>query len=284
MAWYKLIEFDHDTDIKKTGKTTIYKYRNWDQDKHSTILKELQLWAAHPKSFEDNYDIRCQYVFNKEEVFDDSYFDNVYFSAIEDYPNCRNYKTPIFFDFCKYRWAKIKKDPIEHFSKKIIELREGKNYDEIGVLSLTFAEPDKYSMWQKYANDGAGFCVGFDRKKLGVCLNRLLFFQGKIQYSNEKPLFSFKDFTMTEFLIKTLEWANEEEFRFVKYAIPCDEQRAFKFTEDCIEEIVLGYSISPENQEEILQILRNKFKSRIPLYKMVKIPDSKSLEKIPIIY
>src|SRR6185312_6785048 len=136
---------------------TVYKYRNWNNKEHQTIIKERKVFFSPPSKVEDQLDCRNSARFDlltkKQKV------DLYRFRLKKDNPTMSRQQARND----ARKWAK--KGPLN--SKKHLDQiadEDFKEFDSIfGVLSLT-ANPKSKEMWESYGNVHKGFCVGFNPK------------------------------------------------------------------------------------------------------------------------
>jgi hypothetical protein len=271
-----------ENEVKKIVPNILYKYRNWDNKCHQTILLDNVIWFTHPKDLNDPYDIRTPVKFDYSEVEHPIFFEKLKYHAISTLsspPDSREFNV-----ICENQLDLIKQNPPQYFEKNYREIRESNIYDIVGVFSLSINCVDE-TMWAHYGNNSTGFCVGFD----SVELLKDLFMQfGFVTYTDEPPLHSFiKDYSdnlNNEMFLKHTKWKNEEEFRIVTLQIKNDEDRAIKINQNAIKEIVLGENISDYNQSEIIKILTTKYNSDVKLFKVISNISSYGFKKVLLNY
>lgn len=137
--------------------TILYKYRDWDNAFHRKILIENKVYLASPREFEDTNDCNLPEVFpEKDELY--GFFLNY---AEKKYPNWPIWARRVFARY----WSK--RSPLAHPEQlsKINTEYTKKFYDRFGVLSLTI-DCNNDAMWEKYAKNYKGFCIGFDTELL----------------------------------------------------------------------------------------------------------------------
>lgn len=227
----------------------VYKYRNWTDENHQTLLTKQIVFMSAPTSFEDPVDCK---LFKRYDLLTN---DEIY-----DY-YLKNSKTrnPTFSrqqhrEFAR-GWAKkslmrdkeqIKKMQQEDFIK----------FDErFGVLSLT-ANPSNYFMWDKYSENHRGFCVGFDAMKMFKRLGG----GSKVIYYDILPEILPSDDFDTEWhkqiFSKERKWEFEQEYRtHMFYEEPItNKERQIIIPKDCFSEIIFGANMTLSFQNEIQAI------------------------------
>jgi hypothetical protein len=138
----------------------------------------------------------------------------------------------------------------------------------IGVLSLSEV-PDSLLMWSHYASSHAGFVMGFDARhphfdqKKGADdefrhLRRVL-------YRDTRPRAPMTALDGIDFfLVKSLQWAYEREWRVLRPLRDADSVRdmkpypvcLFRYPTDALKELILGARVSDETKRGILTALR----------------------------
>ena len=129
----------------------------------------------------------------------------------------------------------------------------------LGVLSLTEknALPD---MWQKYAGEHTGICVGFDSK------TTFRFFGGggKVQYYKvlptiyPSPKHSFIEQITIQVYSKEEKWEFEQEYRTQKFFpvdVATDEDRTIKLPKEAIKEVIFGALMPEEAKQEVMKLI-----------------------------
>ena len=76
----KIMEIDFanfveiENSLRKNYPPLLYKYRDWSCEFHKKIITENEIWFAHPKTLNDDFDIRLPYKFNYEEIYTPQFF------------------------------------------------------------------------------------------------------------------------------------------------------------------------------------------------------------------
>lgn len=139
--------------------------------------------------------------------------------------------------------------------------------NNVGVLSLT-ESPDNLLMWAHYANSHKGFVVEFDsehpffdqRKSEKDELRHLK----KINYTKTRPSNVLMEVeNMSEFLVKSTDWAYEKEWRILAALDDADkriEERPydvflFRVPFNAIKSVRVGARASSETRERIRSLL-----------------------------
>jgi hypothetical protein len=137
----------------------------------------------------------------------------------------------------------------------------------IGVLSLS-ENPLSVKMWSHYAAAHTGFVIGFnaqhpyfdERKSKSdeFCYLR------QVVYRNSRPKTLMTGLTGENlFLVKSLEWAEEREWRIMRALQDAHEVREakpyaihlFRFPADSMTEIILGPFVRPDTKSALVRVL-----------------------------
>lgn len=140
--------------------------------------------------------------------------------------------------------------------------------------------------WSHYANDHKGFVIGFCGEDM---INSEFYGKGaKVSYSESFPNIDpmSEDLNKSAFIethTKAEQWHYEKEFRFAKTyypKAPLEKDRVIKFSDDVIEEIILGCDADEETISAIVKLAKEKGIKNI--YQTVKIPFRFELDRIPV--
>lgn len=252
----------------------LYKYRDWNDKNHVQILKERKIYLPSPESFDDEFDckipIRYDLLCDKEiyqKYLKDSKRDN------PQYP--RQHHRAIARKLSKKRLLKDTNDIVEKENQvwKIFN-------NQFGVLCLT-EYPNNYEMWEKYANQHKGFCVGFtgeeflsNPSKIGA--------GGEVVYYDELPIIhpldDFIEQAIVNIYSKLRKWEFEKEYRTHKTSFDItDEWRKVEVEENIFVELIFG-ALMPINQRvEIMDLIKGKF-SNLVLKEAILNENEKSVE------
>ena len=227
----------------------VYKYRTWSDPYHRSILLNQEVYFAPPSSFEDKLDckipLRWDLLTNKER------YEKYYLDAQEKHPKwTRQQKRKFARDLTK-KFPVKKKEIVAQ-----IEDETSQKFDaRFGVLSLT-AISNNQSMWEKYSESGAGFCVGFDPKIMFKYFGG----GGKVEYYDElpdicpMPKHSFAEQNYLQVFSKERKWEFEQEYRVHKFSTEpfTPNARLIKLPPDAYKELIFGYNTPAEVIDEIL--------------------------------
>lgn len=231
----------------------LYKYRDWCNKLHKQVITEGKLYLASPKEFEDIFDCNIPEKFPEGKRELNNLFLNI---AKNEHPQWSRQE--------KRKYARYweKKSPLANPKQRDALCKEfrQKDCDTFGVLSMTEACNNE-KMWQKYANEHKGFCIGIST----VFFENYALRGGPIEYFEELPSIDFEKDSLDEIITKNFykeaKWSFEKEYRIAKrwnHKVTTDE-RIIKIPDDCIIEIILGKNMPNQDKEEIKGIVRNKY-------------------------
>lgn len=253
-------------EMRKSMPFTLYKYRDWSIENHRDLLMGPCVWFSHPKSLNDPYDIRVPEIVTYGDINSEQFFNKVKEAVSFYHPELktgsRDYEIA-----CSNLLDLIKKDPKGWFEQNQKVIREGSLFDSIGVLSLSINELSE-PLWAYYGNNGKGFCIGYDPVeifKAHPCSFSIVTYDDEPSERNLlEPVEEFDSFW--NFFKKRRRWVNEEEYRFVTLSIKSNHDRKVQIPVDAIREVILGSKVDKLHKEEIIEVLKNKFNSKVPLY------------------
>jgi hypothetical protein len=277
---YQRVEEVEDS-IKAIAPSILYKFRDWGNSDHQKILTEQELWLAHPKTLNDLHDVTVPLKFKPEEV-DDPSFQKKLRQALQSMhphipPGSRDFET-----ICENQTELIKADP-DHFQKNYRVIRDGNDFDIIGIFCLGESSTDVL-MWGYYGNGKNSFCVGFDTiglvKKLYCTFSKVRYTPNVITWSFLADEEQLNDTLYT----KHTDWQHEKEWRFVTPLIDSDKDRSVRFDKSLIKEVILGPKIDKQSQEHIIKTLKIEYNSVVKLYKIVPNEGDYGYKKIEMDY
>lgn len=232
----------------------LYKYRTWNDDNHKKVLNENSLYMASPRKFDDIKDCRVPQKFPSQEELRNYLITK---DKLENPNRSRRERRELVRRL-------IKESPLSNpriLAGRLEQIKEEFN-DCFGVLSMT-ANPSNDEMWEKYADNNRGICVGFDTKSLFECVNGG---GGEVQYTDELPVIDFLKDNLLEKHIKNVyfkesKWGFEEEYRLHKMwkHKASDDERNIQLPDSCITEIHIGKYVTPKDKSEILKIAKEKY-------------------------
>lgn len=262
----------------------IYKYRSWSLKHHPDCLLKNELYFTSPQEINDPFDFKIPYDYyllkTDAEIYEyiDFSISNFPPELIEDV--LKEY--PTMDDFREAHFKLFKTDP--QYIQKYFEERDFERNDtHFGVLS--FSEVwNNVQMWSYYAEDHKGFCLGFDRAAFAELSHKELGLMMKVNYEgfpHIHPLEKDVDkLSKQKSHYKAPEWEREEEVRISTVSWPqpyTKDTRKFYFQDDFLKEIILGLRISESDKKEIIP---NAVKRGIPIYKIIKMPLSFSINRL----
>ncbi|REC56133.1 hypothetical protein DRF62_04665 [Chryseobacterium piscium] len=238
----------------------IYKYRSSENENHLRFIKNKEVFMAAPSMFEDPKDckITTRYdLMTNEEAFRFgmklSKIANPHFTEFQH-----------INDSGKWVNQGIYKKP-EFYSGYIQFVNE--EYDKRrGILSLT-AKPCLDEMWEKYADNSCGICIGYNTKILFKHLGG----GGDVAYVDDLPLImpapimdDIEAFHKTVYF-KEKKWEFEQEYRASKFfQNPASiKDRQIPIPKEAFNRIILGKNI--KNAEHIKEIVKT-YIGDIPIY------------------
>jgi Protein of unknown function (DUF2971). len=227
---------------------TIYKYRDWLDDYHKSIITKRQVFLAPPDSFEDKLD--CKIPIRYDLLTDKEIYDKyLFYSKIEN-PRWSNTQ----HENHAREWTE--KTPLRNLDS--IELSQEKFFSgfckRFGVLSLT-AEPANDFMWAKYSNDFKGFCVGFNT----VVMFNYLGGGGNVIYYDELPIIypepkhSIEEQHSYQVYSKERKWEFEKEYRTHKFSYTdlTNDERIVTLPPEAYKCLILGKNMTQEIKESL---------------------------------
>ncbi len=244
---FKKIPFEEVKDLPEF----VYKYREWDNVYHKTILTDQIVFFARPTSFPDPLDCKLQKRYDL--MTDKDIFEMYMQKSREINPDWNRQRHR---EFAK-EW--LKKSPL-HDKMYVKKMQEETFYDfdsKFGVLSLT-EHPDNFQMWTQYSNHHHGFCVGFNFRKV------YNFFGGgvPVQYPDNLPIINWDDPFELEFFkqvgFKENKWEFEDEYRVHKYNpnLVDEDNRKIKIPCECYSHVVFGAKMPESHKDEIVEVCK----------------------------
>lgn len=151
----------------------------------------------------------------------------------------------------------------------------------VGVLSLT-ESPNNLLMWAHYANSHQGFVVEFEPSHMFFDQRKTekddLRHIRKIQYAGSRPQHVLTEVqNMGEFLIKSTDWAYEQEWRMLAALADADVRieetpndiYLFRLPFDAIKSVRIGARASAQTRECVISLLRkNPELSHVAIFEM----------------
>ncbi|TDS07593.1 DUF2971 domain-containing protein [Sphingobacterium paludis] len=227
---------------------TVYKYRTWEDTYHKRFITEKEVFLASPNTFEDQLDCHNPTRFDLlkdnqiyEYYFLDSKRINSKFTRQQHREFARSHtkRAPFKNKFRLAEWQ-------NHFDEQY--------FKRTGILSLT-ENWNNDKMWEKYADNGNGICIGYKTSELFKYLGG----GGPVHYMDKLPIIYPLPFTSDEAALfqrvycKTSQWSFEEEYRTKMYwnFEASTEDRRIILPTNCFQTIILGDNLSAEAIHEI---------------------------------
>ena len=229
----------------------VYKYREWKNKVHKTILTKNEIYFSAPSDFKDQYD--CKVPIRYDLLTDDEIYEKYYHDSKQQNPYFSRQEHRKFArDWQKKGLMKNKKRNTaldEEFYQKFNSI--------FGVFSVT-AKRDNNKMWECYSDNHKGFCVGFRSAKMFKNFD-VFGSGGKICYYNELPIIKETDDFDTKIYLqiysKLKKWKYEKEYRLTKFNII---NRKVIIPYDICAEIIFGAKMKEVDKEEIIKIVQQK--------------------------
>lgn len=240
----------------------VYKYRDWTDKWNKRFITEREVFMAPPNSFNDPLDCKNMVRYDKMSPEQkDIWF---LYMLKQKYPNYNRSQI-------RKELAIVGKGHRINNPRKVTEFNEEVFVEvckRIGVLSLT-ANPENEQLWDKYANDGQGFCIGYHSDLLFPLFGG----GGVVNYVDElpiilpEPIMSFDDEIEMNIFTKMQEWELEEEYRGInfRYEGTSIEDRQIKVPVKAFHSVILGPNMSVNDKEEIKSEITNSLGSDITI-------------------
>jgi len=256
---------------------TIYKYREWKNPYHKTILTKREIFFAAPDTFEDPLDCKnpIRYdLLTKKEI-------NELYKHRLDLEQTISRKARREKVREQARNSKLK-------DKEYIRQHNEETFKEYckraGVLSLT-ANPKNISMWEKYSDNHQGFCVGFNTKKALEVIGAA----GPVIYKESLPIIypepkdSSDNLHIKRIFYKEKKWELEQEFRAHRFREqPMNiNDRTSQLRPNAYKEVILGAKMTEEATKELINSLPPELRS-LPVKQAVLIGDDIIIKDLPI--
>lgn len=158
-------------------------------------------------------------------------------------------------------WAKKTLVKDKAYTRRYMEETMQEYFDREGVLSLT-ENCNNDSMWNKYADNGNGICIGYNTRKMFDYLGG----GGEVHYVDElpmilpEPFMSPEEASVKRVYFKLKHWEFEEEYRTKKFwpGVASVSDRQIELPVGAFNRIILGDNISEKQAEEIKEsVLKN---------------------------
>ncbi|MEZ4942583.1 MAG: DUF2971 domain-containing protein [Saprospiraceae bacterium] len=236
----------------------LYKFREWDNPLHRTILTDQIVYLSPPSGFEDPLDCKNPVRFDlwTHRELNKRFFDE----SLRRHPHWSKKRHK---KFAKH-W--MKRTPIRNPRRyrEIGRIIDKMFDDRFGVLCLT-AVLENFEVWEKYADKHKGFCVGFSGKALLGDFSKFGM-TGHVEYYPKLPIIhpndDFKDRGWKRAFSKIEKWSFEREYRTTKIKpdeAVGNEWRKVKVPLAQFVEIVFGALMPVDQVEEITRLATDIF-------------------------
>jgi hypothetical protein len=255
-----------------------YKYRDWNNFNHRSILSKNEIYLSSPKYFNDPFDCRISENLSlintdsKLDEFIDNISDDAGLSSSD--PNYLNLRQNL------RNRLETKRDELQN---EIDQFSYDRLDNHTGVYCLA-KHWDNILMWSHYASSHTGFCIGFDFNLLN---KPGLFNQGSpvdypVNYPQIDPLDKdFINIAIKKTTVKSIDWQYEYEYRLIKVFWPnvlSEKDRMLLLPDNCIKEVIIGLNF-PDSE---IKCLRANLKPDVEVYKIIKVPYSFKIDRIKI--
>jgi hypothetical protein len=245
MTKYKLFE-----ESFKNGKypSVLYKYRDWSEQYHDRWIKNREILMSAASSFSDPMDCKVPIrydLLNQQQTL--KFGERLIQMAHPEYS--REKRRQETRNWVKKNLLKNKKylDEFNTYYFKETDLRRG-------ILCLT-EFPCLERMWNEYANNFMGFCIGYNSSVLFEFLGG----GGPVTYDTlpvilPEPIMERHEIYHKQIFIKENKWEHENEYRTLKiYETPVTiEMRQIELPKEAYNKVILGPQISPSHRNEII--------------------------------
>lgn len=266
-------------------RMALYKYRTINKNTID-IIENHRIYFSFPSDFNDPFD--C-------------YVNMVYNGTTTDFENWINQLPGTASDKAIVRNL-LKKNG---YNGSILVGKEVKNDTKDMVVLCLAEEPDNIVLWNNYANNHKGICIGLKTKiednSLGIQFDDLdLTLQlprvtkgflptTKVIYTPKMPkeYNRLKDdiSVLTEFLkTKHSKWSYEEERRIL-YPFNKINKHGISFDKSSLESVIFGMNVDPIEQKNITNIINQeyiKLGQTVNLYKAEMVADQYKLNIVNI--
>ncbi|MBD2768859.1 DUF2971 domain-containing protein [Hymenobacter sp. BT664] len=236
----------------------LYKYRNWENQFHRSIITKREVFLAAPSTFEDQLD--CKNPVRYDLLTDEQIIEKYIYESRKTNPG---FSEQEHLDFAQ-RWAgkglfRNKKHIAKHSRLDNISLNE-----RLGVLCLT-ADPINKEMWHKYSRNSREFAIGFRTEILFDFVGSW----GPVRYEPQLPRimptpWHDEEYQMiAQLYFKTQKWSFEKEYRTLRFSgTPLTLQdRIVELPAEAYEEIVFGPLSSPKKRKKIAEAAQSAIPS-----------------------
>jgi len=248
----------HETNFENIAlPPIIYKYRVWENPEHKRMLTEGEIFFASPSDFNEQHECNLERDFDS--LTDDMIFKFCYLTAPKNSYSSdsdrREIATRMITD-SRIRNKEHQEEIQENFRNKI-------NTD-LSIFSAS-KHKDIFSLWQTFANDQTGFCIGLNTRKM-FANNEIFGSGGCVEYYPIKNQPKIRPITFSkeekiEDMMKVIyslpdKFSREDEYRLAKSSM---ENKRISLNPLAFEEVILGCEMTKESKEEIKAIAIKRF-------------------------
>ncbi|MGV8877566.1 MAG: DUF2971 domain-containing protein [Sphingobacteriaceae bacterium] len=231
----------------------LYKYRDWNKMHHDRYIRNREIYMAPASSFDDEHDckIPIRYdLLNPKQTIDFA----LRLSKLEHPEFTRQQHRKDAREWAKQKLLKNKRiyDDFQEKYFKETDLRRG-------VLCVT-EFPCLERMWNEYANNSTGFCVGYNSRIMFEFLGG----GGKVNYDElpiilPEPIMPPQEIHHKQVFFKVQKWIHENEYRtHVFHENPLSiKERRIGLPKEAFNKIILGRNILEKDREDIIQAVRD---------------------------
>lgn len=228
----------------------VYKYRDFNNEKHLRIITHQEIYFAKPSEFGYSYD--CIFKIDKEYIKDERNRRIFYANKL----GTKNILHPRINELIKKNQITDEQIEIqENESQKVIN-------DNYGIFSVSRNYRNS-QLWEKFGGNHKGFCVGLSFQDVLPMSDGT---KGKVKYKNKRELpknkvFNYKneleiiEYVLDSILTLPIELIDEQEYRMQKF-ISTNSDRYKVLAKKYIKIIVLGYKISSSKRELITELIK----------------------------
>lgn len=254
----KGLMYSKEVDIdESTMPNIIYKYRNWKNQVHKTILTERKIYYPTPLQMEAVHELFFDMDFTRLDD-KDLFYEYFYNSPLNKSLTPESKASEANF--------RLNNSPILKPENRG-NLRElfRRELDKHTSVFCASEHKDNLNLWNQFGGNHEGFCVGLNLKE--IAKNPEVFGSAKkVNYGESPPLihaYSMSEsetrdrfFTCLYSLPKM--FSNENEFRLVKINV---KEKENILPDYYFNEVILGCNIPSNHKTEILSIIKNNFKT-----------------------
>lgn len=221
--------------------STLYKYRDSSKANNLTAITGPELFLTCPADFEDKAD--CQIKTDISLLTTRERIQWVYDGLPKRFPGIE--RNPIKRLHEAQRWAL--KGPLSNPThvRKVLEQSHKDFITRMGILSMT-ANHAKLEMWESYAVNFTGFCIGFSSDTFsGIGVGG-----GITTYVDTLPVFKGNEETMFWMMnqthVKHKQYEFEDEYRIRKFWPPGEpasiNQRKIRARPEQVTDVIIGFN------------------------------------------